>query len=119
MSPFSAPVTPLTHLSSALLNLCASFLFKLLLHFASTGGHISVFHQLLIALLLTVKKQRQREKMMEKNVVLVCLAVGFLGVLAAALGFAAEATRIKVMTDEFCIMRGLFLVLGFLEMGLF
>ncbi|RWR87268.1 hypothetical protein CKAN_01620500 [Cinnamomum micranthum f. kanehirae] len=34
--------------------------------------------------------------MMEKNVVLVCLAVGFLGVLAAALGFAAEATRIKV-----------------------
>ena len=56
---------------------------------------------------------------MEKNVVLVCLSVGFLGVLAAALGFAAEATRIKVMTDDYCIMRGLFLVLGFLEMGLF
>ncbi|XP_009386550.2 protein VASCULATURE COMPLEXITY AND CONNECTIVITY-like isoform X2 [Musa acuminata AAA Group] len=33
---------------------------------------------------------------MEKNVVMVCAAVGFLGLLSAALGFAAEATRIKV-----------------------
>ncbi|CAL9200657.1 unnamed protein product [Musa hybrid cultivar] len=33
---------------------------------------------------------------MEKNNVMVCAAVGFLGLLSAALGFAAEATRITV-----------------------
>ncbi|KAJ8650568.1 hypothetical protein MRB53_003591 [Persea americana] len=33
---------------------------------------------------------------MERNVVLVCVSASFLGVLAAALGFAAEGTRIKV-----------------------
>ncbi|RRT82989.1 hypothetical protein B296_00010394 [Ensete ventricosum] len=34
---------------------------------------------------------------MEKNKVMVCAAVGFLGLLSAALGFAVEATRIKVL----------------------
>ncbi|URD92422.1 hypothetical protein MUK42_01281 [Musa troglodytarum] len=34
--------------------------------------------------------------MMERKVVAVCVAVGFLGLLSAALAFAAEATRIKV-----------------------
>ncbi|URE37198.1 hypothetical protein MUK42_08086 [Musa troglodytarum] len=33
---------------------------------------------------------------MEKNVVMICAAVSFLGLLSAALGFAAEATRIRV-----------------------
>ncbi|GJN29793.1 hypothetical protein PR202_gb18116 [Eleusine coracana subsp. coracana] len=33
---------------------------------------------------------------MERKVVIVCAVVGFLGVLSAALGFAAEATRVKV-----------------------
>ncbi|WOL13221.1 hypothetical protein Cni_G21990 [Canna indica] len=33
---------------------------------------------------------------MEKNVVMICAFVGFLGLVSAALGFAAEATRIKV-----------------------
>lgn len=33
---------------------------------------------------------------MERKVVVVCAVVGFLGVLSAALGFAAEATRVKV-----------------------
>ncbi|XP_039123864.1 uncharacterized protein LOC120260449 [Dioscorea cayenensis subsp. rotundata] len=33
---------------------------------------------------------------MERKVVLVCGAVGFLGLLAAALAFGAEATRVKV-----------------------
>ena len=33
---------------------------------------------------------------MERKVVAVCAVVGFLGVLSAALGFAAEATRVKV-----------------------
>ncbi|XP_068635831.1 protein DESIGUAL 2 [Aristolochia californica] len=33
---------------------------------------------------------------MERNVLLVCISVGFLGILAAALGFAAEAKRVKV-----------------------
>ncbi|ONK58904.1 uncharacterized protein A4U43_C08F920 [Asparagus officinalis] len=32
---------------------------------------------------------------MERRVILVCAAVGFLGLLSAVLGFAAEATRIK------------------------
>ncbi|KAJ0961185.1 hypothetical protein J5N97_000828 [Dioscorea zingiberensis] len=32
---------------------------------------------------------------MERRVVLVCIAVGFLGLLSAALGFGAEATRVK------------------------
>ncbi|KAA8533492.1 hypothetical protein F0562_031074 [Nyssa sinensis] len=32
---------------------------------------------------------------MERKVIVVCTVVGFLGLLAAALGFAAEATRIK------------------------
>jgi hypothetical protein len=33
---------------------------------------------------------------MERKVVVVCSVVGFLGVLSAALGFAAEGTRVKV-----------------------
>lgn len=33
---------------------------------------------------------------MERKVVVVCAVVGFLGVLSAALGFAAEGTRVKV-----------------------
>ncbi|XP_072969010.1 protein DESIGUAL 2 [Typha angustifolia] len=33
---------------------------------------------------------------MEKKVVVVCIVVGFLGLLSAALGFAAEGTRVKV-----------------------
>lgn len=37
---------------------------------------------------------------MERNVVLICVSASFLGVFAAALGFAAEGTRIKVMTHE-------------------
>ncbi|KAG6529791.1 protein MODIFYING WALL LIGNIN-2-like [Zingiber officinale] len=37
-----------------------------------------------------------REEDMEKKVVLICAFVGFLGILSSALGFAAEATRIKV-----------------------
>lgn len=35
---------------------------------------------------------------MERKVMVVCAVVGFLGVLSAALGFAAEATRVKVRT---------------------
>lgn len=34
---------------------------------------------------------------MERKVIVVCIVVGFLGLLAAALGFAAEAKRIKVI----------------------
>lgn len=33
---------------------------------------------------------------MEKKVVVVCVVVGFLGLVAASLGFAAESKRIKV-----------------------
>jgi hypothetical protein len=33
---------------------------------------------------------------MERRVVIVCSVVGFLGILSAALGFAAEGTRVKV-----------------------
>jgi hypothetical protein len=33
---------------------------------------------------------------MERKVMAVCAVVGFLGVLSAALGFAAEGTRVKV-----------------------
>jgi hypothetical protein len=33
---------------------------------------------------------------MERKVVIVCSVVGFLGILSAALGFAAEGTRVKV-----------------------
>lgn len=33
---------------------------------------------------------------MERKAVVVCVAVGFLGLVAASLGFAAEAKRIKV-----------------------
>lgn len=40
--------------------------------------------------------QGQWGKKMERKVVAVCAVVGFLGVLSAALGFAAEATRVKV-----------------------
>jgi hypothetical protein len=36
------------------------------------------------------------EEEMERKVVVVCAVVGFLGVLSAALGFAAEGTRVKV-----------------------
>ncbi|XP_077234839.1 transmembrane protein, putative (DUF1218) [Tasmannia lanceolata] len=43
---------------------------------------------------------------MERKVLLVCGSVAFLGLLAAALGFAAEATRVKVtdvkLTNETC-----------------
>ncbi|KAG6509128.1 protein MODIFYING WALL LIGNIN-1-like [Zingiber officinale] len=39
---------------------------------------------------------RRRAIEMEKNVVMICSFVGFLGLLSSALGFAAEATRIKV-----------------------
>ncbi|XP_026401901.1 uncharacterized protein LOC113297591 [Papaver somniferum] len=38
---------------------------------------------------------------MEVRVLLVCLAVGFLGIVSAALGFAAEAKRIKVSEVQF------------------
>ncbi|KAI3904400.1 hypothetical protein MKW98_014580 [Papaver atlanticum] len=38
---------------------------------------------------------------MEIRVLLVCLAVGFLGIVSAALGFAAEAKRIKVSEVQF------------------
>ena len=38
----------------------------------------------------------ERERAMERKVVVVCVAVGLLGLLSAALGFAAEGTRIKV-----------------------
>lgn len=40
--------------------------------------------------------QGGREGKMERKAVVVCAVVGFLGVLSAALGFAAEATRVKV-----------------------
>lgn len=33
---------------------------------------------------------------MERKVIIVCSVVGFLGLLSAATGFAAEAKRIKV-----------------------
>ena len=33
---------------------------------------------------------------MKKKVTIICLIAGFLGCLAAALGFAAEAKRVKV-----------------------
>lgn len=33
---------------------------------------------------------------MERRVIIVCCVVGFLGLLSAATGFAAEAKRIKV-----------------------
>lgn len=39
---------------------------------------------------------------MERKVVVVCAVVGFLGLLSAALSFAAEATRIKVKTLPLC-----------------
>jgi hypothetical protein len=38
----------------------------------------------------------EEEEEMERKVVVVCAVVGFLGVLSAALGFAAEGTRVKV-----------------------
>ncbi|KAI3996578.1 hypothetical protein MKX01_009410 [Papaver californicum] len=38
---------------------------------------------------------------MEIRVLLVCLAVGFLGIVSAALGFTAEAKRIKVSEVQF------------------
>uniref|UniRef100_A0A5B6ZQK7 Transmembrane protein n=1 Tax=Davidia involucrata TaxID=16924 RepID=A0A5B6ZQK7_DAVIN len=38
---------------------------------------------------------------MERKVIVVCTIVGFLGLLAAALGFAAEAERIKVSQVQF------------------
>ncbi|GAA0151156.1 hypothetical protein Leryth_004014 [Lithospermum erythrorhizon] len=38
---------------------------------------------------------------MEKKVIVVCCVVGFLGLLSAATGFAAEATRIKGSEVEF------------------
>ena len=41
------------------------------------------------------EREREREEM-ERKVVVVCAAVGLLGLLSAALGFAAEATRVKV-----------------------
>lgn len=34
-----------------------------------------------------------------RNMILVCSVVGFLGLLSAATGFAAEAKRIKVCPD--------------------
>lgn len=34
---------------------------------------------------------------MERRVIIVCCVVGFLGLLSAATGFAAEAKRIKVL----------------------
>ncbi|KAM0945697.1 putative modifying wall lignin-1/2 [Dioscorea sansibarensis] len=37
---------------------------------------------------------------MERKVVLVCGAVGFLGLLSAALAFGAEATRVKVRVSD-------------------
>ena len=37
---------------------------------------------------------------MERKALVVCALVGFLGVLSAALGFAAEGTRVKVRTPE-------------------
>ncbi|XP_010255694.1 PREDICTED: uncharacterized protein LOC104596315 [Nelumbo nucifera] len=45
---------------------------------------------------------------MERKVLLVCLSVGFLGLLTAALGFAAEAKRIKgsqvqVTAPDMCV----------------
>ncbi|MQL91990.1 hypothetical protein Taro_024609 [Colocasia esculenta] len=41
-------------------------------------------------------EEPRRRWAMERKVLVVCAVVGFLGVLSAALGFAAEATRIKV-----------------------
>lgn len=43
---------------------------------------------------------------MERNVLLICSVVGFLGILSAVTGFAAEATRIKVfigLNTNFCV----------------
>ncbi|KAJ0964428.1 hypothetical protein J5N97_029550 [Dioscorea zingiberensis] len=37
---------------------------------------------------------------MERKVIFVCAAVGFLGLLSAALAFAAEATRVKISDVE-------------------
>ncbi|RLM54433.1 hypothetical protein C2845_PM10G00560 [Panicum miliaceum] len=37
---------------------------------------------------------------MERKVVAVCAVVGFLGVISAALGFAAEATRVKLLAPD-------------------
>ncbi|XP_028080260.1 uncharacterized protein LOC114281870 isoform X1 [Camellia sinensis] len=45
------------------------------------------------------ERERERERRlgrrMERKVIVVCLVVGFLGLLCAVTGFAAEATRIK------------------------
>lgn len=49
------------------------------------------------------QRGREEEEEMEKKVVWVSMAVGFLGILSAALGFAAEATRVKVMFHEFLL----------------
>lgn len=38
-----------------------------------------------------------------RKVILVCCVVGFLGLLSAATGFAAEAKRIKVGVDSIII----------------
>lgn len=38
----------------------------------------------------------ERRSSMERKAIVVCSVVGFLGLLCAATGFAAEATRIKV-----------------------
>ncbi|KAG9454362.1 hypothetical protein H6P81_007266 [Aristolochia fimbriata] len=52
------------------------------------------------------RRSRERQALwhssgtMERKVLLVCVSVGFLGLLAAALGFAAEAKRVKVSDVE-------------------
>jgi cobalamin synthase len=45
-------------------------------------------------------QQRERERGMDRKVVAVCAVVGFLGLLSAALAFAAEATRVKVCAPQ-------------------
>lgn len=40
---------------------------------------------------------------MERKVLVVCSVVGLLGILSAVTGFVAEATRIKVISYDFCL----------------
>lgn len=45
--------------------------------------------------------RKKKRIIMERRVLVVCIAVGFLGILAAALGFSAEANRIKGSEVQF------------------
>lgn len=46
--------------------------------------------------MFSVRKEERENTEMERRVMVVCTVVGFLGLVAVVLGFAAEAKRIKV-----------------------